>query len=181
MQYELPQGIHTSWQIRQLMQYRNNYITDYFNKIASKVISYAIEQNVGVIIIGINHGWKQNVNNGKQNNQTFCYIPHSVLAEKIRSIGASYGIQVEIVEESYTSQASSIDGDTIPTYIKGDKTKYTFSGKRTKRGLYKTREGIKMNADVNGATNIIRKHIPFAFDKITDFSYLTKQVKILAC
>ena len=181
MQSELPQGIHTSWQIRQLMQYRNNYITDYFNKIASKVISYAVEQNVGVIIIGINHGWKQNVNNGKVNNQTFCYIPHSELADKIQSIGASYGIQVEIVEESYTSQASSIDGDTIPTYIKGDKTKYTFSGKRTKRGLYKTREGIKMNADVNGATNIIRKHVPFAFDKITDFGYLTKQVKTLAC
>ena len=58
---------------------------------------------------------------------------------------------------------------------------HQFSGRRTKRGLYQTIEGIKMNADVNGATNIIRKHVPFAFDKITDFSYLTKQVKILAC
>lgn len=38
-----------------------------------------------------------------------------------------------------------------------------FSGKRIMRGLYKTSNGQLINADVNGAGNIIRKVFPNAF------------------
>ncbi|MGL4990289.1 MAG: RNA-guided endonuclease TnpB family protein, partial [Sarcina sp.] len=34
---------------------------------------------------------------------------------------------------------------------------YTFSGKRIKRGLYKTANDKTINADINGALNILKK------------------------
>lgn len=70
------------------------------------------------------------------------------------------GINVLIQEESYTSKASFIDNDKIPVYKKNDKKTYEFSGKRIKRGLYKTKNGLIINADVNGSLNIMRKAIP---------------------
>jgi transposase len=60
-------------------------------------------------------------------------------------------------EESYTSKASFFDGDEIPKYNQDNPKEYTFSGKRVKRGLYKTRNGKLINADINGALNILKK------------------------
>lgn len=62
--------------------------------------------------------------------------------------------------------------DDIPTYKQGDDTKYQFSGKRIHRGLYKSRNGTVMNADINGASNILRKEYTHAFDNVKDFTYL---------
>ena len=73
------------------------------------------------------------------------------------------GIQVILTEESYTSKASFIDNDPIPVYKKGEKNQWTFSGKRVKRGLYRTGSGRLVNADVNGSLNIMRKAVPNAF------------------
>lgn len=65
-------------------------------------------------------------------------------------------IKVFFQEESYTSKASALDFDTLP--VKNDTSKkYHFSGKRVKRGLYRSKEGFKINADLNGALNIYRK------------------------
>jgi putative transposase len=71
---------------------------------------------------------------------------------------------VIVTEESYTSKASALDHDFIPTYggIQGDE-KPVFSGKRKHRGLYVAKDGTKLNADVNGAMNILRKVYPSAF------------------
>ncbi|OZH56108.1 hypothetical protein AFK68_00310 [Hydrocoleum sp. CS-953] len=71
------------------------------------------------------------------------------------------GIKVIITEESYTSKASFIDNDLIPVYKKGKKNQVTFSGKRVKRGLYRTASKGLINADVNGALNIMKKAAPF--------------------
>lgn len=73
------------------------------------------------------------------------------------------GIQVIFTEESYTSKSSFIDNDPIPVYKAGEKNQLTFSGKRVKRGLYRTACGRLINADVNGSLNIMRKAIPNAF------------------
>src|SRR5215469_7810923 len=73
------------------------------------------------------------------------------------------GIRVEVTEESYTSQASFLDGDPLPVYNPSNKTTYTFSGKRVARGLYRASNGREINADSNGAYNIIRKVAPDAF------------------
>ena len=60
-------------------------------------------------------------------------------------------------EESYTSKASFLDGDEMPTYNADNPQEYKFSGKRVKRGLYRSAKGIEINADVNGAANILKK------------------------
>ena len=69
------------------------------------------------------------------------------------------GIQLVEVEESYTSKASFLDNDTLPTWNTKNK-EYMFSGKRVKRGLYRTKENFLVNADINGAANILRKVFP---------------------
>jgi putative transposase len=75
------------------------------------------------------------------------------------------GIHVEVKEESYTSKASFLDLDPIPVYDPERKVKPTFSGVREKRGLYRASGKRYLNADVNGAYNILRKHRPDAFAK----------------
>ena len=113
--------------------------------------------NVLTIVIGNNPDWKQSISIGKVNNQKFVSIPHAKLIEKIQYKAAEYGIKVIVREESYTSKASALDLDNVPMYEKGKK--HIFSGRRVKRGLYKTAHGLMLNADVNGALNILRKEI----------------------
>jgi putative transposase len=122
-------------------------------------VQLAVEQNVGTIIIGQNRGWKQHADMGKRNNQAFCHIPHHLLISMIRYKAAEQGIDVQLTEEAYTSKASFLDHDPLPRYEEG-KT-WTFSGKRIQRGLYQSPKGL-INADVNGAANILRKVIPKA-------------------
>ena len=74
-------------------------------------------------------------------------------------------IPVVIREESYTSQASAVGRDDIPTYGEEKGRTYDFSGKRIRRGLYRTKAGTLLNADINGAANTIRKEYPEAFPK----------------
>ena len=75
------------------------------------------------------------------------------------------GITVKVTEESYTSKASLLDLDPLPVCTNGEE-KYTFSGKRVKRGLYRAKDGRKINADINGSGNIIRKVAPDAFSQV---------------
>ena len=92
----------------------------------------------------------------------------------MENTAARYDIPVVITEESYTSKASVINLDAIPVYGRKGADKASFSGKRVKRGLYRTKDGYELNADVNGAANIIRKVYPGAFRDVKDFSYLWK-------
>lgn len=63
-------------------------------------------------------------------------------------------------EESYTSKASALDMDVIADFDpKQGKAKPVFSGKRIKRGLYRSSDGHLINADINGAANIGRKEL----------------------
>ncbi|MBW4631317.1 MAG: IS200/IS605 family accessory protein TnpB-related protein [Iphinoe sp. HA4291-MV1] len=112
-------------------------------------------------VIGKNDTWKQESNIGKKNNQNFVQIPHDRLIHQLKYKAELVGIKVILTEESYTSKASFLDLDTIPTYRRG--IKHTFSGKRIQRGMYKSQSGMLINADVNGSYNIIRKAIPNAF------------------
>lgn len=120
---------------------------------------YCVENNIGNIVIGLNRDWKQDINIGKVNNQKFVSIPHAKLIDQIRYKADTVGIKVVVREESYTSKASALDLDTVPTYDSKKKNEVKFSGRRVKRGLYKTVKGYLLNADVNGAANILRKEI----------------------
>ena len=118
-------------------------------------MNYCVNKDIDTIVCGVNKGFQRNSNIGKVNNQKFTQIPFGKLRENLRYLCKLNGIKFIEQEESYTSKASFWDKDIIPTY--GDEDIPTFSGKRIKRGLYKTKEGKSLNADVNGALNILRK------------------------
>ena len=136
---------------------RNNRVNDYLSKTARIIIKYCIENNIGKIVIGYNVTFQRNSNMGKVNNQNFVNIPYGKLRNKLEYLCNMYGIEYILQEESYTSKASFFDRDNLPLYNADNPQKYTFSGKRIKRGLYRTKKGNLINADVNGALNILRK------------------------
>ncbi|MCB5163136.1 RNA-guided endonuclease InsQ/TnpB family protein [Marinomonas algarum] len=127
---------------------------DVLHRASRFVANYCVSNNIGTLVVGLNKGWKQDSDIGKVNNQKFVSIPHTVLIEQIKYKCYAVGITVIVREESYTSKASALDNDTIPTY--GDKAIPAFSGRRVKRGLYKSPQGL-VNADINSALNILRK------------------------
>jgi transposase len=109
-----------------------------------------------VIVFGWNDGQKNGINLGSKTNQSFVQIPTGRLKERLRELCAVHGIQYLETEESYTSKSSFLDGDLLPTF--GEKPEsWSPSGKRVSRGQYKTAQGFLINADCNGAANIIKK------------------------
>jgi IS605 OrfB family transposase len=140
-----------------LLKRRNNRVRDCLNKTARYIINYCVLHGIGKIVVGHNPEWKQEINLGRRNNQNFVQIPHSSLILKLKGLSERYGIELVVQEESYTSKASFLDKDGIPDYNPEGKPEYTFSGRRVKRGLYRSGEGFLVNADINGAANILKK------------------------
>ena len=146
----------TNAQIR-LLRKRNHILRDVLNKTTHYMIRHCVEHGIGKIVVGHNKGWKSKSKMGKQANQRFVQIPHSVLMNKIQSMCERHGIQFTRQEESYTSKASFLDHDAIPVYGEPKESKPIFSGRRVSRGLYQTGRSVLINADMNGAANILRK------------------------
>ena len=136
---------------------RNNKVNDYMNKTVRKIIDYCLDNDIGNIVVGYNETFQKDVKLGKRNNQTFLNIPYGKLREKLEYLCKLYDINFVKQEESYTSKASFFDKDNIPIYSDNNHNAYSFSGQRIKRGLYKTGTNKLINADVNGALNIMRK------------------------
>ena len=157
LQSKLPNGQHDSKQIRRITQNRNNCINDYIKKTAKIIIDFCLQNQIGNIILGSNVKFKVKSKLGKVNNQNFQTLPICKLRDQIVFNCKKYGINCIIQEESYTSKASFLDNDNIPTYDSKCSKKYNFSGKRIRRGLYSSSNKIIINADVNGAANIVRK------------------------
>ena len=153
----LPNNIFTSKSLDRLWLKRNNKISYEIHKITKFLANYFDERDVSKVIIGNNSGWKNEINLGKRNNQNFVNIPYTKFINQLTYKCQLLGITVITREESYTSKASFLDYDEIPNYK--DETKPKFSGKRIKRGLYRSTTR-KINADVNGAYNIIVKENP---------------------
>ena len=162
------QGIMRKTTLRQkkLARKRNNRVNDYMNKTARKIINYCLNNDIGNIVLGYNNDFQRNSNVGSINNQNFVNIPYSKLRDKLEYLSKLYGIEFKLQEESYTSIASFFDRDEILIYNKDNSQEYIFSGKRIKRGLYQTSVGKLINADCNGALNILRK------SKVVDLSIL---------
>lgn len=147
-----------SKKLDQLSAYRANYIRDCFHKMSRLLMKWCKSHEVGYLVLGSNKFWKQEANIRKRNNQNFVSIPFEMLKSMIELKSNEYGITVIRQEESYTSKASFLDLDNIPVYNKEEPSKkYHFSGRRIHRGLYKSADGILINADINGAANILRK------------------------
>lgn len=142
---------------RRLSNGRNHRINDYFNRSVKYVVDYCMSNDIKTVVVGHNANQKQNAEMGKVNNQNFVSIPYHKLFAKLQGKCELHGITFASTEESYTSKASAVDLDCIPRY--GDVHIPEFSGKRIKRGLYKTNGGCVINADINGSINILRKFI----------------------
>ena len=136
---------------------RNNKVNDYLNKAARIITNYCLTQKIGTLICGYNVTFQNRSKIGKVNNQNFVNIPFGKLREKLEYLSELYGIKYIEQEESYTSLSSFWDKDELPVYDVNDEDKHKFSGRRIRRGTYKTSNGYKLNADVNGALNIMRK------------------------
>jgi putative transposase len=124
------------------------------HKASKYIVNYCKINNIDTVVIGYNEKWKQSLNIGKSNQQ-FTSIPFHNFVSKLEYKLQEIGVEVIKTEESYTSKASFIDND--------DLCKGNFSGYRTTRGLYVSNVGKLINADVNGASNIIKKVFPNAF------------------
>jgi IS605 OrfB family transposase len=126
------------------------------NKAARVVINHCLKHNIGTIVFGWNQGQKQESNLGSKNNQKWVQVPTARLKERISQLCEQYGIRFVETEESYTSKSSFVDGDYLPSY--GEKPdSWKPSGKRVKRGLYRTALNWYLNADCNASGNILRK------------------------
>ena len=139
--------------IERLHLKRNNKINTLFHRISKNLIDYCIKNNLGTIVIGYNNGWKRKINIGKRNNQKFVQIPFLKLINQIKYKAELIGVNVVCNNEDHTSKCSFLDNEEIKHHDK-------YLGKRIKRGLFKSKNGILINADVNGAYNIMKKAFP---------------------
>ena len=172
-------SVKNSRRLDAISRKRDMKFRDFFYKTAYRIVRYAQALRIEVIVCTHNKGQKQGASIGDANNQNFIQIPFATFFAILRQVAAKSSIPVILREESYTSKASLVDRDPIPEYKKGDSQEYHFSGKRIKRGLYRTKDGLLINADLNGAGNVIRKEYPYAFDCITDWTYLSKTVDVI--
>ena len=150
-------GKKTTNRQKTIARNRNNKVNDYMSKAARKVIDYCIKNDIGTLVVGYNETFQREANIGRVSNQSFVSIPYGKLREKLEYLCELNGITYVKQEESYTSKASFWDKDDIPVYNEDNPKSYVFSGKRVYRGLYKCSDGRTLNADINGALNILRK------------------------
>lgn len=146
---------HTN-RLSRITNKRNNMIDDLMHKASRKVINLALEHDVSVIVIGNNKDWKRDSSMSKKVNQSFVGLPHQRFIEMVTYKAENVGIRVELTEESYTSGTSFLDGET-PCKENYDKSR------RVNRGLFVSNNGIKINADINGAYQIMKKVFPNAY------------------
>jgi len=156
LQDQLNEERKTTKRIQSLTAYRNRYVDNYLHNTSRRVVNLLQESEIGILVIGKNENWKQNLNIGKRNNQSFTQIPHARLIDQIAYKCQLAGILVVVTEESYTSKTSALDLETPRKHN-------TYLGKRVKRGLFESQSGIKVNADVKGSLQITRKVFPNAY------------------
>jgi putative transposase len=154
----------TSRRLQNIVRNRNNFVDSYLHQTTRLLVTEFLALGVTKVAIGKNEGWKTSINLGKQSNQKFVQVPHARFIEILTYKLNDVGIGVVVGEESYTSKASFLDWDTIPTYTPNKKEKPVFSGKRVHRIWYVASDGSRIHADVNGAFNIGRKVISKSFD-----------------
>ena len=151
----LPGTCKTSKSIHRLWSRRSWILTTKIHQMTAFLATLFDEMRIEKVFIGKNTGWKHELPFGKKVKQRFAYLPYETFIEQLQYKCQLRGITVITQEESYTSKASFLDGDNIPVYGEVDNPK--FSGRRIKRGLYRSSDGRLINADVNGSYNIMRK------------------------
>ena len=149
---------YVSKRLDRLMTKRSRKINDYLHKASKYIIQYCTRNDVSRIVIGKNKNWKQRSDLGKKNNQNFVQIPFDRFIEMLEYKAKEHGITVILTEERYTSGTSFLD-DEQPVKADYDKKR------RVYRGLFISDKGIPINADINGAFQIMKKVIPIKWDR----------------
>ncbi|MEN8220122.1 MAG: transposase [Pseudomonadota bacterium] len=163
-------GKKWSQKLQSLTDWRNAVVNDYMHKATSYVVKTCVEHGISKVLVGDVVKSLNQINLGKKTNQNFVNLSLGQFVDKLSYKLGSHGIELIVTDESYTSKASFIDGDKMPKqYNPKAKQKRTFSGQRVKRGLYKSGDGTVINADANGAYNILRKtDSDFSFSKLAE-------------
>lgn len=150
-----PEAYWDNW-LDRVTRKRNHQMRDGINKATKLIIDHCLKYGIGTLVIGWNEGFKANANMGRLNNQKFVQMPLGKLKDRLKQLCDLHRIRFQETEESYTSKASYLDGDSLPKY--GEKPEgWKASGKRVERGLYLSANGSVVNADLNGSANILRK------------------------
>ena len=163
----------TSKRIRCLYSKRERQLNDIFHKISKQIINLLISKGIGNLVVGYNKGWKDSINIGKRNNQTFVNIPYLKLIDYLKYKCEMCGIELTINEESYTSKCDGLVFEQIEKHE-------SYLGKRIKRGLFQSSTGKLINADVNGALNILRKVVGDSdyVNQIIDSGWLFQPIRV---
>ena len=140
----------TSKRIQSITNKRNNKVLDYLHKSSRKLVNFLVSNDISTLIVGYSEEWKRNINLGKRNNQSFVNIPFLTLIKQLEYKCKLEGINFILTEESYTSKCSFLDKEELCRHEK-------YLGERIKRGLFKSKEGKLINADLNGSLNILKK------------------------
>ena len=156
LQAKLPDDVYTSRQLDILTDKRGRQITDYLHLASRRIVERLVGERIGTLIIGKNDGWKQAIGLGKRTNQNFVFVPHARFVAMLTYKAELVGIQVVVSEERYTSKCSFLDLEQVDKHE-------VYAGTRIKRGLFRASDGRCLNADINGAFNILRKVVPDAF------------------
>ena len=156
LQSMLPNKQYVSKFINQLLYKRIEQLRNYIGYYTNKLIEILRTERISKLVVGYNKGWKQEINIGSKNNQSFVNIAFRKILDILRYKLEDNGIEYKEQEESYTSKASYLDNDEIPIY-KEETNEIKFNGRRIKRGIYKSKQGKIINADLNGALNILKK------------------------
>ena len=136
--------------IKRMYDKRDRYFEDVFHKVSRQIVDMLVEKKIGTLAVGYNAGWKQESDMGKRNNQKFVQMPFARLAGYLRYKCEMVGIDFVEHEESYTSKCDALAFEEIGKHEK-------YAGRRIRRGLFRSSTGKLINADQNGALNIMRK------------------------
>ncbi len=157
--------------MRDLTAKRNRKVKHCLHVASRQIIDHFVSEGIGVLVIGRNKNWKQEINIGKVNNQNFVSIPFAQFIRMLEYKAKLVGMEIIFQEESYTSKCSFLDDEPIKKHKQ-------YQGKRVKRGLFRASDGRLINADVNGSLNITKKAVPKAFTGERDRGYAVYPLRI---
>ena len=143
---------YNSFKIKNLSLKRELKITDMLHKASKYLVNYCVKHKIGTIVFGRNKEWKDSIQLGKQTNQNFVSIPFYKLLKMLEYKCKMIGINLVTQEESYTSKCDALTFEEVKCHEK-------YKGSRIKRGLFLSSIGKVLNADINGALNILRKYL----------------------
>ena len=145
-------GLYSSPLLISIYNKRNRRTKDCLHKLSTHLVNQFVSHKIDTVIFGHNLGQKQDIKLGGVTNQNFVQIPFYQLISLLQYKCELQGIRFITTEESYTSKCSFLDLEEVAKQKE-------YLGKRVKRGLFQSKEGVQINADVNGSLIIGRKYL----------------------